>query len=64
MNKIERMQIDGELLRSFLTIAEVGSLTVAAARLHRTQSAVSVRLARLEAALGATLFIRAHRVCA
>lgn len=59
MDKIERMQIDGELLRSFLTIAEVGSLTVAAARLHRTQSAVSVRLARLEAALGATLFIRA-----
>ena len=59
MNQIERTQIDGELLRSFLTIAELGSLTGAAARLHRTQSAVSVRLARLEAALGATLFIRA-----
>ncbi|MEM8631838.1 MAG: LysR family transcriptional regulator [Pseudomonadota bacterium] len=59
MNEIERTQVDGELLRSFLVIAEVGSLTVAAARLHRTQSAVSVRLARLEAALGVTLFIRA-----
>lgn len=59
MNEIERHQINGELLRSFLTIAEVGSLTIAAARLHRTQSAVSVRLARLEAALGAVLFIRA-----
>lgn len=59
MNEIERHQIDGELLRSFLTIADVGSLTIAAARLHRTQSAVSVRLARLEAALGVTLFIRA-----
>ncbi|MEO1406947.1 MAG: LysR family transcriptional regulator, partial [Pseudomonadota bacterium] len=59
MKEIERTQIDGDLLRSFLTIAEVGSLTVAAARLHRTQSAVSVRLARLETAVGATLFVRA-----
>ena len=58
MNRIERTLIDGSLLRSFLTIAECGNLTVAAERLGRTQSAVSVQIRKLESGLGATLFKR------
>jgi DNA-binding transcriptional LysR family regulator len=58
MNKIERSISDGELLRSFLVIAESGNLTRAAERLHRTQSAISVQLRKLEDGLGASLFKR------
>lgn len=58
MNQIERSISDGELLRSFLVIAESGNLTRAATNLHRTQSAVSVQLRKLEDALGVKLFTR------
>ena len=58
MRKIERPLLNSELLRSFVTIAESGNLTVAAGRLHRTQSAISVQLRNLEADLGVTLFAR------
>lgn len=58
MNKNERSLGDGELLRSFLAIAESGNLTRAAETLNRTQSAISVQLRKLEEGLGVTLFIR------
>ena len=58
MKKIERAPVNSDLLRSFVTIAESGNLTVAAGRLNRTQSAISVQLRNLEADLGVTLFAR------
>lgn len=45
-------------LRTFVTVAEVGSFRAAAARLGRAQSAVSQAIANLEAELGVTLFDR------
>ncbi|MCK7615927.1 LysR family transcriptional regulator [Roseibium sediminicola] len=58
MNDIERSPIDSDLLRTFLAIANCGNLTVAAGRLNRTQSAISVQLRKLETGLGVTLFNR------
>ncbi|MDW4549475.1 LysR substrate-binding domain-containing protein [Defluviimonas sp. D31] len=52
---------DSDLLRSFLAIAEAGSVTAAAERLGRTQSAVSMQIARLEENLGQQLFDRLPR---
>jgi DNA-binding transcriptional LysR family regulator len=48
-------------LRIFKTVAEEGSVTQAAARLHRVQSNVSARLTQLEESLGVTLFNRSGR---
>jgi len=51
-------QIDPELLRTFVTIAETGSFQRAAKRVHRTQSAVSMQISRLEEMIGHSLFVR------
>ncbi|MES2261502.1 MAG: LysR substrate-binding domain-containing protein [Pseudomonadota bacterium] len=48
-------------LRIFQAVAEEGSVTQAAARLHRVQSNVSARLTQLEETLGVALFHRAGR---
>src|SRR5512132_1183443 len=48
-------------LRHFVAIAEEGSLTRAAARLHITQQSLSQQVRTLEAQLGATLFERSSR---
>jgi len=53
--------LDTDLLRTFLTVARHGSVTHSAAALHRTQSAISIQIKRLEASLGATLFRREPR---
>lgn len=53
--------LDLAALRSFVAIVETGGVTKAAARLHLTQSAVSMQLKRLEEALGQTLLERARR---
>jgi DNA-binding transcriptional LysR family regulator len=58
MNKNERMPIDSDLLQTFVKIADCGNLTIAAGRLGRTQSAISVQIRKLERGLGAVLFIR------
>lgn len=58
MNGNERLPIDSDLLRTFVTIADCGNLTVAAGRLSRTQSAISVQLRKLERGLGVALFLR------
>ena len=50
--------LDPDLLRAFAYIAEEGSFTRAAERVGRTQSAVSMQVQRLEAALGQTLLVR------
>lgn len=50
--------MDIVLARTFLEIAATGSFVAAAKRLFVTQSAVSLRVQRLEAALGRSLFTR------
>lgn len=56
--------LDLTALRSFVTVAEAGGVTRAAARLHLTQSAVSMQLKRLEEALGQPLLERSGRTVA
>ncbi|WP_346732653.1 LysR family transcriptional regulator [Bradyrhizobium sp. 186] len=50
--------LDPDLLKAFLAVAEHRSFTHAAATLNRTQSAVSVQIRRLEERLDAKLFHR------
>lgn len=52
---------DPRLLRAFTAIVDAGSFTLAAARLHMTQSTISQQLARLEEAVGLVLVDRAAR---
>jgi len=51
-------QLDPDLLRAFIAVAEHRSFTDAAASLYRTQSAVSTQIKRLEDQLGLKLFVR------
>ncbi len=53
--------LDPENLESLVAIAETGSFTAAALRVHRTQSAVSMQMRKLERQLGRKLFVRAGR---
>jgi DNA-binding transcriptional LysR family regulator len=53
--------LDLDLLRSFVTISELGSFTAAGARLGRTQSTVSLQVKRLEDLLGRRVFKRTPR---
>ena len=53
--------LDSDLMHSFLAVADSGSVTAAAGRLHRTQSAVSLQVKRLEESLGQPLFERQAR---
>ncbi|MCD4689529.1 MAG: LysR family transcriptional regulator, partial [Desulfuromonadaceae bacterium] len=48
-------------LRIFLAVAEEGSISRAAERLHYVQSNVTTRIRRLEENLGTSLFIRTGR---
>jgi len=59
MNSSQRL--DTDLLRTFLTVARHGNVTRGAEALHRTQSAVSIQIKRLEASLAARLFRREPR---
>ena len=51
-------ELEPDLLRAFLAVAEQRSFTRAATRLNRTQSAVSSQIKRLEEQLGVELFSR------
>ena len=42
------LQLDFDLLRTFVAIADAGSLTRAGAEVGRTQSAISMQLKRIE----------------
>jgi len=53
--------LDPRLLRAFTAIVDAGSFTLAAERLHMTQSTISQQLARLEDAVGLVLVDRAAR---
>lgn len=54
--------LDPACLRAFLAVAETGGFTRAAARLNRTQSAVSMQIRRLEETLGQRLISDRKRV--
>ena len=56
--------LDPGWLRSFAAIAQTGSVTRAAERVHRTQSAVSTQLQQLEATVGVRLVERSTRTLA
>lgn len=49
------------LLRTFKAVAESGSFTQAASRIHLTQAAVSVHIRQLEEELDAPLFLRVNK---
>ncbi|KAF0280581.1 LysR family transcriptional regulator [Spiribacter aquaticus] len=53
--------LDMEILRTFLAISETGSFSRAAQQIHRTPSAVSMQIKRLEEMLGRALFVREPR---
>ena len=56
--------LDPSWLRSFVAIAQAGSVTRAAQQVHRTQSAVSTHLQQLEATVGVQLVQRSTRALA
>ena len=56
-----RRNIDTSLLRSFVAVAETGSMTTAAKQLHLTQAAVSQQIKRLEELFDRQLFDREQR---
>jgi DNA-binding transcriptional LysR family regulator len=53
--------IDADHLRTFIAIAESGSFTRAAELVHKTQSAVSMQMKRLEERVGRPIFARDGR---
>src|SRR5208283_1583289 len=53
--------LDTDQLRSFLAIVDTGSFTKAAECVHKTQSAVSMHIRRLEEQLGCALFVKQGR---
>jgi DNA-binding transcriptional LysR family regulator len=60
-SKARLVNLDIDLLRAFQAVAETKSFTRAGARLGRTQSAVSLKIQRLEQQVGAELFSRDRR---
>jgi LysR family transcriptional activator of mexEF-oprN operon len=61
MNQAYGRDLDLNLLRVFVVVASVGSVTRAAAKLYLTQPAISAALARLTRSVGAPLFARSGR---
>jgi DNA-binding transcriptional LysR family regulator len=55
------VNLDSDLLRSFVAVAETGNVTRAADRMGRTQSAVSMQIRKLEGMVGDMLFERGSR---
>jgi DNA-binding transcriptional LysR family regulator len=55
------LQLDFDLLRTFVAIADAGSLTRAAAEVGRTQSALSMQLKRIEEIVDGAVLVRTAR---
>nr|WP_319385557.1 LysR family transcriptional regulator [uncultured Roseibium sp.] len=53
--------LDSDLLRTFLAVAETGSITEGGTRIGRSQSAISLQIARLEQTIGQSVFHRNGR---
>ena len=56
-----QQNLDTELLRTLVAIADTGGFASAARSVHRTQSAVSMQMKRLEAVVGQELFEKRGR---
>ena len=54
-------KLDSDLLRTFLAVADAGTVTGGAARIYRSQSAASVQIKQLEDLLGQPVFKRHGR---
>jgi DNA-binding transcriptional LysR family regulator len=61
MNEIDYLGLDGNTLRTFLTVLEEGSVSIAAKRLGVSQSAVSHTIDRLRTVFDDPLFVRLGR---
>lgn len=61
MMLMETRNLDIGLLRTFVAAAERENFAAAAARVFRTQAAVSLQMQRLEAIVGCALFVRVGR---
>lgn len=59
--KSNRALFDLDLLRAIVVVADCGSFTTAAARLHSTQSTISQKVRRLEDMVGHRLLVRGNR---
>jgi DNA-binding transcriptional LysR family regulator len=59
--RMNMRNLNVDLLRTFVTIADLGGFTAAGERLGRTQSTISLQIKRLEALVGRTLFERTAR---
>jgi len=55
------MELQIDLLKTFLAIIDTGGFTSASQRVHRTQSAISMQVKRLEDTIGQPLFERTGR---
>jgi DNA-binding transcriptional LysR family regulator len=55
------LQLDFDLLKTFVAIADAGSLTRAAAEVGRTQSALSMQLKKIEEIVGGAVLVRTAR---
>ncbi len=53
--------LDSDLLRTFLAVAETGSITDGGLRIGRSQSAISLQMRRLEQIVGQAMFDRTGR---
>lgn len=53
--------IEPDIIRTYLVVAETGSLTSAAKQIGKTVSAISYQIVVLETAVGRKLFIRHKR---
>ena len=53
--------LESDLLRTFIAVAQAGSVTDGAERIHRSQSATSIQIKRLEGILGQSVFERHGR---
>lgn len=53
--------LDSELLRTFIAVTKAGSVTDGAAQIHRSQSATSLQIKRLETIIGRAIFERHGR---
>lgn len=61
MNQANRSLFELDLLRALVMVADCGSFTAAASRLHSTQSTISQKVRRLEQLAGHRLLERGHR---
>ncbi|UOM34937.1 LysR substrate-binding domain-containing protein [Acuticoccus sp. I52.16.1] len=56
--------LNTDLMRTFVAVADLGGFRAAASRVHRTPSAISMQMAKLEEDIGTPLFVKTGRTTA